>query len=58
MGSHSNVGKQNLSHLGSEYNGWPKKVLLKLPEGQDTLLDPLKSLPLIQQLEERFAPIR
>ena len=50
IGSHSNVGKQNLIHLGSGHNRWPKKVLLKLLESQDTLLGPFKSLPLIQQV--------
>ena len=58
MGSHSNVGKQNLIYLGPRQNRWPRKVLLQLLEGQDTLLGPFKSLSLIQQLEERSAPIR
>ena len=58
MGSHNNVGKQNLIYLGLRHNKWPRKVLLQLLEGQDTLLGSFKSLPLIQQLEERSAPIR
>ena len=57
MRSHSNVSKQNLIHLRLGHNRWPRKVFLKFLEGQDTLLGPLKSLPLIQQLEERSAPI-
>ena len=36
----------------------PREIFLKLLEGQSTLLDPLKSLPLIHQQEEGFASIR
>ena len=47
MGSHNNVGKQDLIHLGLGHDRWPRKLFLKLLEGQDTLLGALESLPLI-----------
>ena len=58
MGSHNSISKQNLIHLGLRHNKWPRKVFLRLLEGQDTFFGPLKSLPLIQQLEERSAFVR
>ena len=58
MGSHDNVSEQDLIYLRPRHNRWSRKVFLKLLGGQGTLLGPLKPLPLIQQLEERFALVR
>ena len=57
MRSHNNVNKQDLVHLRPVHDRWPRKVFLKLLEGQCTLLGPLKYLPLIQQLEEGSASV-